>query len=442
MMFRALFLAALLLLTQESRAEPLLDVAGFAPKLIIYLAKGAENACGPGCDRWIAIEGVIDRDAAARVEQFLRGVKDMRPVYLYSPGGVAGQAYVIGRLLRARKATARVGKTVADACPGTQADDACIMLKTNRDELRASVATRNAICNSACADILFGATIREVAPDAGLGVHSSKVVMEFKRFVTERQRDEAMARSRDQGDREHREFIESMGINRGLMDLIATVSFESNHRLTREELHRFNIDTREFAETGWTLETTPRPTIGKSAFARIEGGLRTLEFRLACDGKDRVRLIYAREFDKAVAASPSTMVMMTGPEKPPRFGRLPARIGPADVWTAVLAADAIKDLSSVPALEIGESRVMPDGTSSRAIFQIKTGGLDAAWTKMSALCAKPPSGAPGSALFVTSPPGAVFSTPRTGWPNAVFPTPRAASPDGSVFPTPVIAPSR
>lgn len=431
MIFRALYLAALLLIAGESRADPFPDVAGFAPKLIIYLAKGAENACGLGCDRWIAIEGVIDREAANRVEQFFRGAKDMqRPVYLYSPGGVAGQAYSIARMLRARKATVRIGKTIADACPGTQADDACIMIKTNRDELRGSVTTRNATCNSACADILFGAATREVAPDASLGVHSSKGVIEFKRFVTERQRDEAMAKLREQGDREHREFIESMGINRELMDLIATVSFESIHRLTREELHRYNIDTRDFGETEWTLDRTPRPTIGKSAFARIEGRLRKLEFRLACDGKDRLRLMYAREFDRAAAPSLRTIVMMAGPEKPPSFGRLPARFGPADVWTAVLAADAIKDLASVPALEIGESRVMPDGTSSRDIFQIKTRGLDTAWTKMSELCAKPSSGPPSIALFPAPSRGAVFSSPQAGLPQ------------GAVFPTPVVAPPR
>jgi hypothetical protein len=427
MIFRALCLAALLLFARESRAEPAPNIAA-PPKLIIYLAKGAENTCGPGCDRWIAIEGVVDRDAAARVEQFLRGVKDVqRPVYLHSPGGVASQAYSIARMLRARKATARVGKTVADACPGAQADDACIMLKTNRDELRASIATRNAICNSACADMLFGATTREVAPDATLGVHSSKIVMEFKRFVTERQHDEAMARTRERGDREHREFIESMGINRELFDLIATVSFERNHPLTRDELHRFNIDTRDFGETGWTLETTPRPAIAKSAFAKIGGRLRGLEWRLTCDGKDRVRLAYAREFDRAVTGL-STLVKMAGPEAPPSFSRYPARIGPADVWITVIAADAIKNLFSVPVLIIGESRLMPDGTSSRDYFEIKTSGLDAAWTKMSALCARSPSGTPGSALL--APP------PR----SMVFPTPRIASPQAADVPKPVIAP--
>jgi hypothetical protein len=51
MMLRLLFLAALLLVHSGLRAEPAAEKAGFAPRLIIYYAKGPANACGPGCDR-------------------------------------------------------------------------------------------------------------------------------------------------------------------------------------------------------------------------------------------------------------------------------------------------------------------------------------------------------------------------------------------------------
>ena len=76
------------------------------PSLVIYMAKGAPNSCGPGCERWIAIEGKVDADAAARVSRFMRRIKgQLPPIYLYSPGGVVEQAYPIGRLLRERKAS-------------------------------------------------------------------------------------------------------------------------------------------------------------------------------------------------------------------------------------------------------------------------------------------------------------------------------------------------
>jgi hypothetical protein len=75
---RFFLLAALLLANATVRAETPEEKAGFAPKLLIYLAKGQPNSCGTGCDHWIAIEGKLDGDAATRVRRFLLGVKDTR----------------------------------------------------------------------------------------------------------------------------------------------------------------------------------------------------------------------------------------------------------------------------------------------------------------------------------------------------------------------------
>ena len=132
MTIRFLLLAALLLLPGGSRAETPAEKAGFESKLVIYLAKGPANSCGPGCDRWIAVEGKVDEDAAERVRHFLRGVKDaQRPIYFHSPGGSVDQAYAIGRLLRSRKAIARVGRTIVTGCTaGFQIDEACLDRKS------------------------------------------------------------------------------------------------------------------------------------------------------------------------------------------------------------------------------------------------------------------------------------------------------------------------
>jgi hypothetical protein len=144
-------------LAEQTPAEK----AGIAPKLTIYLAKGAPDACVLGCDHWIAIEGEIDSDAAPRIRRFLAGVK----------------SFAIGRLLRGRKAVARVGRTIVQACAnGAQTDAACLKIKNASGEIEAKLSTRGAICNSACGFILLGATSREVAPDAFMGVHNSKYV--------------------------------------------------------------------------------------------------------------------------------------------------------------------------------------------------------------------------------------------------------------------------
>ena len=77
MFSRLLLFVALLLIPGVLRAEDApVEKAGFAKKLTIYLAKGPANACGAGCDRWIAIEGEIDREAAQRIRTFLYATKD------------------------------------------------------------------------------------------------------------------------------------------------------------------------------------------------------------------------------------------------------------------------------------------------------------------------------------------------------------------------------
>jgi hypothetical protein len=376
-------------------AVSLPTVPGHAPKLIIYLAKGAPNSCGPGCDHWIAIEGTIDADAAARVRQFLYGVKDtQRPIYFHSPGGEVRQAFAIGRLLRARKAVGRVGRTVVSACAaGSQIDDACLEIKTGGGEVEAELATRYAMCNSACGYLFLGATTREVAPDAALGVHNSKLIVEFRGHPSTRQRAEYMAIHRDRDDRERSSYVEAMGISHELVDLIETVKFESMHILTRSELYRFGIDTRNLAETAWTLETATRGFVRKTALAkRDDESFRLMEWRLFCESKDRALMLFIQEFDKG-APGTSSVVLIAGSEKPPSFGTFPLRQGRYEVWSAVIATDAVRNWFALPRLQVGENTLMPDGRAIHAMFEIDTRGLEGAWTRLSATCANPPSSA-------------------------------------------------
>ncbi len=64
MLARSLLVLASLLLPGALHAEGTpAEKTGFASRLTICLANGPLDACGPGCDRWIAIEGDIDQDA-------------------------------------------------------------------------------------------------------------------------------------------------------------------------------------------------------------------------------------------------------------------------------------------------------------------------------------------------------------------------------------------
>src|SRR4029079_5764250 len=269
MMLRLFLLAALLLAHGEVRAQTPAEKAGFAPRLILYNAMGPANSCGPGCDRWIAVEGQVDEGAAVRVSRFLRDVKDSkRPIYFHSPGGSVRPSYVIARLLRSRKAVARVGRTLPTACArGTEVDAACLKVKTAGGEVEGELTTRNAMCNSACGYLFLGATTREVAPDAAIAVHNSRLPLLARGPFSAQQIAEFKQRSMARADRERAAFVVSMGISRDLDDLIKTVKFESLHVLTRAELYRFGIDTRPLPETAWTLEAAPRPSGPESAAA-------------------------------------------------------------------------------------------------------------------------------------------------------------------------------
>jgi hypothetical protein len=396
MLARILLLVASLSVPGALRAEGTpAEKAGFASRLAIYLAKGAPDACGPGCDRWIAIEGEIDQDAAPRIRRFLAGVKDtQRPIYLHSPGGNVEQSYVIGRLLRGRKAIARVGRTIATACAaGTQLDAACLKIKNAGGEVEAELTTRNAMCNSACGYLFLGATSREVAPDATMAVHNSRLILVIHGHPPRQLLADAGQRQIETSNRARAAFLAAMGISHELDDLIRTVKFESPRALTRPELYRFGIDTRPLAETMWTLEKGARPFISKFAMMKKENGssFRTMEWRLSCENKNRVPLRFAGEVDEATVGK-STILMAASADTNVEAGGLPVRLGKYEVWSGAVGSDMIKAILASRYLQVRENTSMPDGKADIARFDIDVTGLASVWTQLVASCASATTG--------------------------------------------------
>lgn len=407
-MVRLLLLAALLLVHGETYAETPAEKAGFPPRMIIYAAKGPANSCGPGCDRWIAVEGEVDVGAAARVGRFLREARDQRPIYFHSPGGSVRQSYVIGRLLRGRKAVARVGRTIATACAGgTQIDAACLKIKTAGDEVAAELTTRNAMCNSACGYLFLGAATREVAPDAAIAVHSSKLKVATQGPISPQQIAEYKERTMATADRERAAFVTSMGISRELDDLIKTVKYESLHVLTRSQLHRFGIDTRSQSETSWTFETAARPYVRKIAVAKAGDGasFRTVEWRLFCENKDRARLMFVRESEGGSGPVSTTMMLQAGADKAVKFGKFPARVGKFDVWSEAVAPDTMQAMLTASSLQMGEGAVTSEGKSHVSTFEVGTLGLEPSWTKLLASCTATAPRPPAVPFTQVLPPG-------------------------------------
>jgi hypothetical protein len=325
-----------------------------------------------------------------RVSRFLRGDKDTRrPIYFHSPGGSVRPSYVIARLLRRRKATARIGRTIATACAGgTQVDAACLKVKTAGREVEAELTTRNAMCNSACGYLFLGATTREVAPDAAIAVHNSRLTLVARGPFSAQQIADFKRHSMAKADRERAAFVVSMGISRELDDLIKTVKFESLHVLTRAELYRFGIDTRPLPETAWTLEAASRPYVRKIAAAKQGDGaaFRTMEWRLFCENKDRARLMFVREFEGGSGPVSTTMMLQAGSEKSVKFGKSPARVGKFDVWSEVVAPDTMQAMLTASNLRMGEGTVTSEGKSLVSTLEVGTLGLEPSWIKLLASC--------------------------------------------------------
>jgi hypothetical protein len=147
MPFRPFAIAALLLISAAAPAAPATrppPAAPPGPPVMFYVAKGAPDACGRGCDRWIAVEGQITSDAAGRFKQFIkRHLKDRHlPMYFSSPGGNLEQAIFIGNMLRELSAVARVARTIVKDCGfEAQTSDVCLKLKRSGRELAGELST-------------------------------------------------------------------------------------------------------------------------------------------------------------------------------------------------------------------------------------------------------------------------------------------------------------
>jgi hypothetical protein len=390
-----LAIAALLLFAAPAVAAPAARPAPTAPAppVMFYVAHGAPDSCGRGCDRWIAVEGQINGDAAGRFKQFIkRHLQDRHlPLYFSSPGGNLEQGIFIGNMLRELSATARVARTIVKDCGfEAQTSEVCLKLKRSGRELAADLTTRNAQCNSACPYLILGATTREVAPDAILGVHSPKVVLRYSGGQPTREMvTAATQRGVERADRLLSSYVFKMGIEGELLDVAKTTKYEDMHVLTRDKIFRFGIDRREFVEMPWAFENLGRALIRKSAIARNEGGKswRTLQWRLFCQNSEQFQL----EFQRQIAAAPAfaAISMSSGGAKPLTFAYPPAKPAGHEVWGLRMpkaSAQAIADLSQI---DLSETGIALDGRRLAHAEKLSTEGLTASLASLLATCPAP-----------------------------------------------------
>ncbi len=373
-----------------------------APPMAFYVVKGAPDACGRGCDSWIAAEGQIDAAAAPRFRKFLARVRDRNlPIYFSSPGGNLDQALAMGAMLRERPVVARVARTVVRECGfEAQNGDACIKLKQSGRELHGDLWSRGAMCNSACPYLILGATSREIAPDAVLGVHSPKVVLRSTGggVPTQQMRAAATARGLERADRMLTRYIVRMGAEPALLVIASTTRFEDMHVLTREEIVRFGIDRREFVETPWTFENNGRSMVRKTVVQKSDAdkSFRLSQWRLFCFNTEQFELAYQRQ---AVANSfLPTVSISDGGSKPLYLSPASSKAPGFDLWGLRMTSASVQSLTALPQLDFTETSQATDGRRLAHSAKFSSEGLAGAMDSLRATCPPPKSMAPLQAI--------------------------------------------
>jgi hypothetical protein len=399
MTLRALLTMAVVLISGAASAVPAVrPVPGIAPvaPMTFYVVKGAPDACGQGCDRWIAVEGQIDSAAAPRFRKFLRQVVDRSlPIYFSSPGGNVDQAVAMGVMLREKPAVARVGRSVVREC-GFEAQDseACLKLKQSGRELHGEVWTLNANCASACPYLILGATTREIAPDAVLAVHSPKITVYYRGAgtPTSAMRAAAAERGLQRGERILQNYFVKMGADAGLLGLARTVKFEDLHILTREEIARFGIDRRAFAETPWIFENSGRSILRKTVTWRDEGdaAYRLVQWWLFCFTSEQFELNFRRP---AVTSSVfPTIAISNGGSASLDFKLVPIKTGGFERWSLRMNRDSLQALARERQFDFTETSQAPDGGRRAQTAKFSSDGLAGTLDRLAATC--PPARAP------------------------------------------------
>src|ERR1700749_2055874 len=220
------------------------------------------------------------------------------PLYFYPPGANRGQAMTMGSLLHEKPAMARVGRTIlADCGFEAQDSDVCLKLKRSGRELNGELTTRGVLCGSACPYLMLGASTREIAPDAALAVHNSRVGVTFTCGTpTATMIADANVRAHERSDRNIAAYFTRVGGDSALLALARTVRFEDMHVLTREEIGRFGIDRREFVDTPWIFEPGTHGMVRKLAVQRKTGeaSFHMIQWRGVCFDSDRFELDFQR----------------------------------------------------------------------------------------------------------------------------------------------------
>lgn len=243
----------LVLLAGEAAAEPAPKSRGTFKHepMIFFVATGAPDSCGPGCDTWIAAEGTFDPDVHQRLSEFLKVPSRRRlPVFFHSPGGELQPSIATGNVLRERRMMAGIGQTLPEGCrERPRADLACRKLMASGRVLQARLKVGSGICASGCGYALIGASVRLVGEGAKFGVHASRLV---PRPASRGRASKALEREAERQSYDLlKQYVALAGVDPALIDLAMRTPHNRVHWLSREELGRYGVVPGDYFETEW-----------------------------------------------------------------------------------------------------------------------------------------------------------------------------------------------
>jgi hypothetical protein len=220
--------------------------------MIFFVAKGAPDSCGPGCDTWIAAEGTFDGAVHERLSEFLKvPARRHLPIFFHSPGGELQPSIATGNVLRERRMAAGIGQTVPEGCREfTRANAACRRLMASGRVLKAKLKVSAGICASGCGYALIGASVRLIGPGAKFGVHASRLVSE----ASGRSRARISASDREAESQSYellKQYAALAGVDPALIDLARKTPHSRVHWLSRDELRQYGLVPGAYFETPW-----------------------------------------------------------------------------------------------------------------------------------------------------------------------------------------------
>jgi hypothetical protein len=174
-----------------------------------------------------------------------------------------------------------------------------------------------------------------------------------------------------------------MGVDPGLIDLAAKTSPDRMHWLTRAEMAKFGIESRDFYETPWTAlqETANIFSVSKS-WSRKEstGEERTTVIRIRCATPSGYLMAYRSErplFDGSARLS----VQLAWDGGDISFASSAALPG-GSIFYSTIADDLMQRAASRAKLQVREMR----GSTELGKLDVSAAGLAAALTRLEMRC--------------------------------------------------------